>query len=356
VWLSAETPVREGSGGQHRQFHQIRQILGSGIDVYVATLAGPQDDSSIRGITPGSRFSRPRWDRLLGRSSRELGATLDHLGVTAAVAHVKSLPHVQSPLEARGIPWALDFQNVNSRWHAALGDDSATTLWRRREADALEAATFVTCCSEEERTALRAVQPSAEIEVLSNGVDPSEWPAEAIASERRKTVAMFGTWTHQPNRDGLDWFLASVWPRVTAEAADARLLVIGPGEPPVRTVASRGVEVVGRVDNLAALLGTVAVIAVPIIRGMGARMKFGEALASGAAVVSTPLGAEGANAGGHFISASDENAFSSACLELLHNPQKAHHLGDDARDWVLHHLTWARTCEPLVQWCGDIGR
>jgi glycosyltransferase involved in cell wall biosynthesis len=110
------------------------------------------------------------------------------------------------------------------------------------------------------------------------------------------------------------------------------------------------VETLGRVTSLAELLGRVRVAVVPIRLGMGARMKFVESLASGAAVVSTSEGAEGFDADGAFVRADDAAGFSHACIELLLDSDRAHELGRRGRDVALTRLTWDRTSAPLMDW------
>src|SRR5919198_1336832 len=70
LWLSAETPGRDGGGGQRRQYHQIRALCESGVSVVVAALAGPQDDSSVRALTSVHRFPASR--RRPGRKNPSL--------------------------------------------------------------------------------------------------------------------------------------------------------------------------------------------------------------------------------------------------------------------------------------------
>lgn len=338
AWLSAETPAIDGGGGRRRQFHQIRVLLERGIDVHVATLEGPQDDSSLRELCPVARFPGRRW-----RPSGELRRFLaDVSPERAVVAHVESLPHVRRAL--RGIPFLLDFHNVNSRWHAAHGETGEASRWRRLEQDALRVAAVATACSAEEARAL-----GADVEVAGHGVAPDEWPESALAAEREPAAALFGSWEHGPNAEAGRWLAAEIWPSVLEAAPDARLVIAGPGDPPVELVALPGADHVGRIDSLAELLGRVRLALVPIRGGIGARVKFGEALASGAAVVSTSEGAEGFEAEGAYARADGAAEFAQACAELLRDEARARELGAAGRELALSRLTWERTTEPIVR-------
>lgn len=286
--------------------------------------------------------------------------SLDHFladgGFTAAVvAHIESVPHVRRALTRRRIPWLLDFHNVNSRWHRLRGDKPRTSVWRTRERAALRRAAMATACSQEERRTLLDVVPSGRVEVAGHGIDPEEWPDEAVSPDPAPALAFFGAWGHGPNSEGAEWLAERVWPDVAEAAPDARLLLAGPGEPPPVLLAQPRVEHVGRIDDLARFLGGVRIVVVPIVNGIGARVKFGEALASGAAVVSTSTGAEGFDADGAFVRADEPADFTQACIALLSDGQRAGALGQSGRALALDRFDWLTASQPIVRFARGVG-
>ena len=331
-------PRPRRGGGQRRQYHQIRSLTELGIDVRVATLAGPQSDESLNGVVPVARFPPRR--ALRGGFSASFLRGVD----AAVVAHVESLPHFEPTLLRLGTRFAIDFHNVHSRWHRTRGELGQAERWGRTEQHALRIAHASFACSEEEVDELRKLEPTAHVAVCGNGVDPAEWPDTRGA--RECAVAMFGAWNHEPNREGLQWFANSVWPGVLRRVPDARLILLGPGEPPPVPAS----EHFGWVESLADRLASVRVVIVPIRRGMGARVKFGEALASGAAVVATSVGAQGFDATGAWVRADDELGFVAACARLLRHPVQAAELGERGRALALSHLTWGQTTQELASW------
>src|SRR3954471_5115816 len=64
LWLSKETPDRNGQGGQRRQFFQIELLRAAGAHVTVATPAGDQSDASIGELAEVVRFRRRRLVRM----------------------------------------------------------------------------------------------------------------------------------------------------------------------------------------------------------------------------------------------------------------------------------------------------
>jgi glycosyltransferase involved in cell wall biosynthesis len=351
AWLSAETPSVLGGGGERRQFHQIESLLADGFHVEVAALRSGQDDASIGTIVPVSRFGSER-------GCKDLDLLLQPAGFEAAVvAHVESVPHVVGALRRTGIPWLTDFHNVYSRWHTRRGERRAAWAWRRRERQALRATSKASACSPEERNALLGLGADPQkLIVAGNGVAPGEWPAEALAERRPPVAAFFGSFTHEPNRIGIIWFVAQVWPAVTAKVPEATLFLLGPGAPPASVLGVPGVIHVGRVENLAESLGKVRVVVVPVVEGVGSRVKFGEALASGAAVVSTSEGAEGFDAEGVFARADDPTTFTEATVRLLSDEVGAAQLGDAGRTLALECFSWSQTTAPIVDWLRSVAK
>jgi glycosyltransferase involved in cell wall biosynthesis len=347
LWLSAETPDVYGGGGQRRQYHQIAALVRSGVRVAVATVKGPQDDTSIRQLVPVYRFEAQRFRR----RNPGLEKVIENIAPNrAVVAHVESLRQVHAELRRARVPFLVDFHNVLSRWHSSLGKDRAAATWRKRERKALVAAEWATACSSEEREILMALGTNTTVEECPHGVDPREWSPSHLRERREQSIAVFGSWDHGPNRIALEWFGDDVWPLVRAAVPTASLKLVGPGRPPENLVAQSRVETLGRVASLAELLGRILIAAVPIRRGMGARMKFVESLASGAAIVSTSQGAEGFDVDGAFVRADNAEVFSQACIELLRDPDRAAELGRRGREVALTRLTWDRTSAPLVRW------
>jgi glycosyltransferase involved in cell wall biosynthesis len=343
AWLSVETPGRNGGGGRRRQFHQLRVLVEHGIDVEAATLASSQDDLSLSALCPVTRIRPARRRERISPNRDLLGFLTRGRFDGAVVAHVESVGFARRSLAAAGLPWLLDFHNVYSRWCAANGNAAGARRWQRLETAAVRAATVATACSAEEAAAL-----GGRAAVAGHGVDADEWPDDALAKRREPALVLAGAWSHQPNRDGALWLTERVWPAVVAAVPEARLLLAGPDRPPDECLATPGVEALGRVPDLAALLGRALVAVVPIVRGVGARVKFGEALASGAAVVSTSEGAEGFDADSAFRRADDPETFARECIELLHHPERAHELGRLGRAIALDRLRWERTSESIL--------
>jgi GT2 family glycosyltransferase/glycosyltransferase involved in cell wall biosynthesis/SAM-dependent methyltransferase len=180
---------------------------------------------------------------------------------------------------------------------AAGDEDEAASLRRRsgvlRELElGLVRSTDVTLTvSEVERDLLGGLEPSANVEVLSNVhlVDG----VEAVPNGR-SGVLFVGSFNHVPNQDAAKWLATEIMPLVRRSRPDAVAHIVGSNPPDeILTLAGEGVEVHGWVPELDPVYRDARVVVAPLRFGAGVKGKVGEALACGVPVVATSLAAEG---------------------------------------------------------------
>jgi glycosyltransferase involved in cell wall biosynthesis len=345
LWYSNETPDVGGQGGQRRQFFQIRSLIEAGHDVTVVTLAGEQDDASIRSLTDVRRLPRPgRWARFgLRGGSRGAQACLDLPYDRAVLAHIESWQH----LDARGLrlrgPRLLDLHNVFSAWYAAKGRSTSGTDWQRIEARAVGEVDAVSVCSRREYDALVRSTGRAPI-VLPHGIEPTEWRPEPTPAER-PVVKLFGNWDWEPNRNGLVWFLERVVPLVVATGV--RVEVAGRGTEDL--VDDDVVRFLGRVADLPTFLSDAWLVALPVKVGVGAPVKFAEGLVTGAPLLATIEAADGDAWPGLLVSDEPEQ-WADRISQVVTDPDSSRREARERRVTVLAELSWKRTTAPLVRW------
>lgn len=343
LWLSNETADRGGQGGQRRQYFQTRCLAEAGVAVTVCTPAGSQSDATLR---PFARVVRTR-SRIRGRvpvphERLTLRALAREPWDAIVVAHTESWRRCLPTAIAIGAPLWVDLHNVLGE----LPDGSRSTWWATEE-DILSRAERVSVCSQQEMERLSRQHPSAGVQalqVLTHGVDPGEWSA-GWEPGPDPLVKLFGSWEWGPNQRGLQWFLDKVWPKVEVPAA--RCEIAGSGLDGLALPS--GVSYVGRVARLDVWARDAWAMVVPVLEGVGAPLKYLEALAVGAPVLSTLDGAP-----------------------VL--PERASLVSDDPRQWANHlqlllnaptevagraqhqSVTWAEATEPLVDWVRQFTR
>ncbi len=169
------------------------------------------------------------------------------------------------------------------------------------------------------------------------------------ARERRQrdTQAVFvGHFRHDPNLDGLTWFVRDVWPGVRVRHPNATLTVIGSYPTPAVYALGRqpGVHVVGHVADLSPYMDAAAAAIAPLRFGAGMKGKVTDALAAGLPLVTTSVGAQGLELvdGQHAWIADEASEFAAALSSTFEDQVAAAAMGARGQAHV------SRLCGPDV--------
>ncbi|RWC36400.1 glycosyltransferase family 4 protein [Mesorhizobium sp.] len=184
---------------------------------------------------------------------------------------------------------AHNVEHRSAQENAAAAGGLFQRLLFRREARLLKAmeerlcsrARFVFTLAEEDRSALGVASDhrSAALPLVTCAEAPVQNEPRRIDCD----AALIGTWTWQPNRIGLDWFLKKVVPHLRP---DFRVRIAG-GVPSGLTSAHPGVEFVGRVPDAQAFVRGAAVIPLISTSGSGVQLKTVETFELGLPSVAT---------------------------------------------------------------------
>ncbi|HEX8123139.1 MAG TPA: glycosyltransferase family 4 protein [Solirubrobacteraceae bacterium] len=380
LWLTPELPSPLGAGGGIRQWHMLDRLLAAGHEAVVVAPVHPDEQEGAarlreRGVDlrayerPPSRV-RETLDLLRRRPS--LGVATLREPVTAWQVDV--FWTALAPLVPDG---PFDVVNVNHDWAAdwvrridAGGAKRVLTLenltyayyenrakveggvrraafaaearrWRRFDLDRFRSYDALVTVSEHDAASLERVTPTR-VEAIPSGVDTAAIHPGPVPPGAPPALIFTGTMSWPPNAEGLRWLLREVWPKVRDEVPDARLLAVGGGPPEdVQRLAAADdrVELPGRVPELEPWFERASVVVIPILSGAGIRLKVLDALASGRAIVSTTMGAEGAvvEDGVHLAIADDADAFARAVVAKLRDPgdmgARARALAEERYDW-----------------------
>lgn len=162
--------------------------------------------------------------------------------------------------------------------------------------------------------------------------------------EGSPTLLFVGFFGYEPNCDAADWFIASIWPRILAEAPHARLLVAGalPERLKAHGRLPQGVQLLGFVPDLEPVYAGAHVVVCPVRSGSGTRVKLLEAAAYARPIVSTTVGAEGIDFehSRSVMLCDDPIAFAKACVALLADRARADEMGRSA--WQLARSRYSR--------------
>lgn len=237
--------------------------------------------------------------------------------------------------------YATTLRSVPRRWYAAATIRKLRRLERRVFADA----DLVWVCSPREPDLVRRIAPSACVAAVPNGVDTTTLAPVADVVPQPARLLFFGRLDYQPNRDGIEYFVREILPLLRAREPRVEVHVAGVGsDAALERLASETPELrlVGRVADIRREIAAAAVVVVPLRLGGGTRLKILEALAVGAAVVSTTIGAEGLDlqSGRELMLADSPADFARAVSGLLRDRSARERLGARGRMTVRQHYDW----------------
>jgi glycosyltransferase involved in cell wall biosynthesis len=205
--------------------------------------------------------------------------------------------------------------------------------------------------SEQDRHAMAGMVDPARISVIPTGVDLAKYRYDPKARAAAPLVVFTGSMDWAPNIDGVEYFCKEIWPRVLAQAPQARFRIVG-RDPHARVqkLACASVEITGSVSSIADHLSEATVVVVPLRIGGGTRIKIYEGMAMGKATVSTPLGAEGLDVhhGRDILLAEDPRQFAEHVVRLLCD-EEARRKYEAAAAATAQKYDWSVITERLIE-------
>jgi glycosyltransferase involved in cell wall biosynthesis len=234
------------------------------------------------------------------------------------------------------------------RWPAAAYSWVQMGRLEKFEAWACAQADWVTAVSEADVVHLKkllqrrgAGAQRKTISAIPNCIDVTKYAANEDGSSFSPLPSAFsfdlvfsGKMDYRPNIDAVLWFAEAVWPQILAKRPLSTWAVVGqkPHARLERLQDVDGVTVTGWVESVQPYLAGAGVYIMPFRVGSGTRLKLIEAMASGLAIVSTQVGAEGfpVENGREIVLADSPDEMATAVLDLLNNPEKRAEIGQHA--------------------------
>ncbi len=196
--------------------------------------------------------------------------------------------------------------------------------------------------SDEDYESLVRVWPSERIRVITNGLDPTDYPlglAEPVAGR----MVYPGSVEYPPNRDAVAWFIESCLPAIRREVPEAHLIVTGPVPEDGSEPRGEGVSYSGYLDDVKPMIASAWLNVIPLRLGAGgARFKVLESLALGTPMVSTAIGFEGlaVSDGENILQAEDAPTITRRCIEVLQSPELRQRIASGGRSLFERRYTW----------------
>ena len=183
---------------------------------------------------------------------------------------------------------------------------------------------------------------------LMDGIEPTTTPFD-----QRHDLLFVGGFQHEPNLDGLQWFVHEVLPHIHAQNDKIKLNVIGSHvTDDVLSLASDRVVIVGEVsdDELRKRYKECRLSIVPLRFGAGIKGKIIESNCLQVPVVTTEIGAEGLPEPRDYLRVEDApESFAKAVLEVYSDEAEWSRLAAKGRDMVQRNFSKQAALEILSQ-------
>lgn len=330
VWLKTELLHPVDRGGRIRTYQMLRALRKEHHVTYVALDDGTSAPDAIERAQEYAHevvrlpFSQPaRRSLAFGLAmARNLASPLPYSlwryrndamrqyisGLTPANADVLVcdflFPWVNMPQQV-AVPTVLFQHNVEAMiWERMAANASGLkraylALQHRRlaaaEAAACRSANRVVAVSEEDAVRMATDYDVADVRSVPTGVD-TEFFTPPDAPRSLDELVFVGAMDWLPNEDGVAFLLDEILPKIRAKHPHVRVTIVGrnPSDALRRSASALPmVTITGTVPDIRPYLHRAALFIVPLRIGGGTRLKIYEAMAAGAPVVSTTIGAEG---------------------------------------------------------------
>jgi GT2 family glycosyltransferase len=163
--------------------------------------------------------------------------------------------------------------------------------WESKELYLMKTSDVTIVFSKREKEIVNEMDPVIDIRV-SPWIQPVNGCAQGFAG--RKDLLFLGGFAHEPNEDGVFWFVKDVFSLIKKQLPAARLLILG-SDPTIRILGLRSDDVIvtGFVPDPSTFFREAMVFVAPLRYGAGLKGKVIHAMSYGVPVVTTDIGAEG---------------------------------------------------------------
>ena len=191
------------------------------------------------------------------------------------------------------------------------------------------------------------------VSLMPTGVD-TDYFRPMPGSPKETSLVFTGSMDWAPNHDAMEYLYRDILPLIRLEEPDVEIWMVGRNPPPslIRLVeGDPKVHVTGRVEDVRPFMSRGSIYVLPMRTGSGTRLKVLEAMASGKAIVSTPVGAEGlpVKNGENIVLAESPQEFAKAVVSLIRNRATRRQFEMNARAVAESGLSWRAAAERLEE-------
>jgi O-antigen biosynthesis protein len=213
-------------------------------------------------------------------------------------------------------------------------------LLKRLELDLARKSDRTLVVSEDEKIILKKEIPSVNVQVLSFVYELN--PVKKNFDDR-SDIIFLGSFAHDPNEDGVFWFVKEIYPRIKKEIPDIKLFIVG--DRPTRkilSVLSNDIIVTGFVEDVGDLFDRCRIFIAPLRYGAGVKAKVCHSMSYGLPVVTTTIGAEGLGLtdGYNILIGDDAATFSEKVLQIYKDKELWNNISKHSLEHIENHYSY----------------
>lgn len=298
------------------------------------------------------RFWSCRMAKLIAEQCAKEKYDLVHIDTIALAGYYKYCGDANLVLNHHNVESAILFRRAAADTRFAAKAYLYFQAWKvaRYEKKMARMFDLNVCVSELDAAKLEAQIPGIKTFVVPNGTDTNFFHPIDQGNENKEGLVFVGGMNWFPNLDGIVWFCKEVYPLIKEKIPNIHISIIGSSRGQAAlgqelrkcTQADSSIRILGVVDDIRPHVAKSKVFVVPLRVGGGTRLKILDAMASGKAIVSTTIGAEGlsVSSGKDIVIADSARDFADSVVQLYSDSDMRHTVESLARETVDSLYSW----------------
>lgn len=227
--------------------------------------------------------------------------------------------------------------------------------YKKIESEIIRNVSTVLMCSNRETQELKKINPNIESDCIPPYIyDVSQKESIIYKADERKDILFIGGFAHNPNVDGIKWFVNEIFPKVKQQIQGIKFYLVGsaPTEE-ILALKSDDIIVTGFVtdEELEKIYKNIKLSVVPLRFGAGIKGKIIEAVYNKVPVVTTSIGVEGINNDDGLISVFDDaDSFANGLINMYNNNEKLEEIASKSLDLIDKFYSENAVIEKFKQW------
>ena len=205
-------------------------------------------------------------------------------------------------------------------------------------------------CTPLEKNDFIRLIPGATVHCVANGVDFDYFKPLPDTEKIPCSLVFTGVMDYFPNVEGVLWFVKDIFPLIQKELPGVTFTICGSKpSPEISSLASKGIEVTGRVPDTRPYLDRAQVAVLPLRIARGIQNKLLEAMSMGLPCIATTSASGGLieQCKNDIVIEDTPDAFAEKTIALLLNKYMRDTLGQKARSAVENYYGWETQTKKL---------